>query len=315
MYCKQIVYSLFLLLISSSLYAFQEVKKDTSYTINSAYLKYVKKFPKIEIVYPKRFVNVSETKNIIYKELKYRNLYLDAFINTSDINPAVILIHGGGWKSGNKSHLKPLAQFIATKGYSCFTVEYRLSDEAKYPEGIYDIKQAIRFVKNNASQFKIDTTKIAILGASSGAQMASLIGAASQNDFVENANYNKVSTSVKAIINLDGILAFKHPKSKEGKMASLWLGGNYQEAPNIWIEASALTYVNKNTPPTLFINSQYDRFHAGRDDMIKILNKHKIYNQVKTFPNSPHTFWLFHPYFNKTVNYITKFLDKTLKNK
>lgn len=315
MYCKQIVYSLFLLLISSSLYAFQEVKKDTSYTINSAYLKYVKKFPKIEIVYPKRFVNVSETKNIIYKELKYRNLYLDAFINTSDINPAVILIHGGGWKSGNKSHLKPLAQFIATKGYSCFTVEYRLSDEAKYPEGIYDIKQAIRFVKNNASQFKIDTTKIAILGASSGAQMASLIGAASQNDFVENANYNKVSTSVKAIINLDGILAFKHPKSKEGKMASLWLGGNYQEAPNIWIEASALTYVNKNTPPTLFINSQYDRFHAGRDDMIKILNKHKIYNQVKTFSNSPHTFWLFHPYFNKTVNYITKFLDKTLKNK
>lgn len=315
MYFKQIVNGFIFFLISTSLYAFQEIKKDTSYTINSAYLKYKKKFPKIEITNPKQFLNVAETKDIIYKKLQNRNLHLDAFVNTSAIHPAVILIHGGGWKSGNKSHMKPLAQFIATKGYSCFTIEYRLSDEAKYPSGIYDIKQAIKFVKKNAQKFNIDSAKVAILGASSGAQMASLIGVTNHKKIFEFDNKSKISTSVKSIINLDGILAFKHPKSKEGKMASLWLGGNYSEIPNIWEAASALTYVDKNSPPILFINSQYNRFHAGRNDMIKILNKHNIYNKVETFSNSPHTFWLFHPYFNKTVNYITKFLDRTLKNK
>ena len=303
------------MLSTSTLSAFQAVQKDTSYTVNSSIKKYKKKFPEIEIVKPQQFDNVIETENIQYKTIENRNLYLDAFINTSEINPAVILVHGGGWKSGDKSHMKPLAQHIASKGYSCFILEYRLSDEAKYPEGIYDIKQGIQFIKANASKFHVDSTKVAILGCSSGGQMASLVGTTNNNSkFEEKSNY-KSSTSVQAIINLDGILAFKHPKSQEGKMASWWLGGTYAEQPIVWEEASALTHTDESTPPILFISSQYERFQAGREDMIKILDKHNIYSQVETFPDSPHTFWLFHPWFNDTVNYITTFLDKTFKKK
>ena len=178
---------------------------------------------------------------------------------------------------------------------------------------IYDIKEAIQFIKFNANKFNIDRTKVAILGASSGAQMATLIGTTNNNsNFEINSNFKTTST-IQAIINLDGILAFKHPESKEGKVASLWLGGTFEEKPAVWKEASALTHTNKNTPPILFINSQYERFHAGRDDMINILDKNKIYSQVETIINSPHTFWLFHPYFKETVNYITQFLDTTFK--
>ena len=291
----------------------QETQKDTSYTVNSSFIKYKKKFPKIKIVVPKEFSNVSKIENLTYKTIENRNLSLDAFISTTKNNPAVILIHGGGWKSGDKNHMKPLAQHIASKGYSCFTIEYRLSDEAKYPEAIYDIKEAIQFIKFNANKFNIDRTKVAILGASSGAQMATLIGTTNNNsNFEINSNFKTTST-IQAIINLDGILAFKHPESKEGKVASLWLGGTFEEKPAVWKEASALTHTNKNTPPILFINSQYERFHAGRDDMINILDKNKIYSQVETIINSPHTFWLFHPYFKETVNYITQFLDITFK--
>mgnify|MGYP000441897080 CR=1 FL=1 len=46
--------------------------------------------------------------------------------------------------------------------------------------------------------------------------------------------------------------------------------------------------------------------------MIKILNQYGIYNQQETIENSPHTFWLFHPWFDQTEIYITKFLDKIL---
>ncbi|QOD62502.1 alpha/beta hydrolase [Polaribacter haliotis] len=293
--------------------ALQNILKDTSYSINSTFKKYVKVFPKIKVVKTKKFNNVSQTENIVYKKLNYRNLALDAFINKDKNNPAVILIHGGGWKSGNKSHMHNLAKNIATKGYSCFAIEYRLADEAKYPKGIYDVKSAIKFIKLNAKRFHTDSSKVAILGASSGAQMATLVGTTNNNiKFEEEAN-NVVSASVKAIINLDGILAFKHPDSKEGKMASLWLGGSFRDKPRIWKEASPLFHTNKNTPPILFINSQFKRFHAGRDDVIKILDNYAIYSQVETIPNSPHTFWLFQPYFNDTLKFITQFLNQKFK--
>ena len=303
------------MLSSTTLFAFQDIQKDTSYSVTSSYKKYIKNFPQIEIVKPQQFQNITEIEDIIYKKRNARELKLDAFINTSENNPAVILVHGGGWKSGDKSHMKPMAQYIASKGYSCFAIEYRLSDEAQYPEGIFDIKQAIQFIKANALKFHVDTTKVAVLGTSSGAQMASLVGTTNNNSKFEEKTGYKTSTEVQAIINLDGILAFKHPKSKEGKMASCWLDGTYEEKPEIWEEASALTHVDENTPPTLFISSQYERFQAGREEMIEIMEKHNIYSQVENFPDSPHTFWLFNPWFKDTVNYITTFLDKTFKKK
>ena len=290
-------------------------KIDTSYTVYSAFNKYVKKIPNIEIVKAQTFENVVEEKEIVYKEIGDRKLHLDAFYDTNKaLKPAVILIHGGGWKSGNKSLMEPLAQNIASKGYACFTIEYRLSLEALFPEGILDIKSAIQFVKENAGTFYVDTTKVAILGGSSGGQMAALVGTTNNNPTFEDVKSNyKHSSSVQAIVDIDGILAFKHPESEEDYVASLWLGGNYEEKPNVWEEASALTHADQNTPPILFIGSQYPRFLAGRDDMIKILDQYGIYSQVEIFENSPHSFWLFHPWFNETVAYIVAFLNKNLK--
>ena len=294
----------------TQLHAQKNVQIDTSYTVYSSYLKYKKEFPTIKIVKATTFKNVYEKRNITYKTIGKRKLQLDAFCNSSkNLKPAIILVHGGGWKSGNKSHVEPLAQHIAANGYACFTVEYRLSLEALYPAGIEDVKSAVQFVKKHAKKFKIDTTKVAILGCSSGGQMASLIGVSANKSTQSNTSV----ISVQAVVNLDGILAFKHPESQEGSMASLWLGGTYNENPKNWTEASALTHVHQKSPPILFINSQYPRFHAGRDDMINVLNNFKIYNQVVTFNKSPHTFWLFNPYFSETVQHIVTFLDKVLK--
>ncbi|SHH88809.1 Acetyl esterase/lipase [Wenyingzhuangia marina] len=291
----------------------QEIKKDTAYTVYSTFIKEKKKYPKITLVKLKEYKNVLVKKNIVYKGLENRNLHLDAFYNMSKLNPAVILLHGGGWKSGSKEHMQPMAAKIASKGYTCFTVEYRLSDEATYPSGIIDVKNAIQFLKSNAKKYHIDTTKVAVLGCSSGGQMAALVGTTNGHQKLETIKKGMPSASVQAIIDIDGILAFKHPESKEGDMAIWWLGGTYEEIPKIWNEASALYQTDKNTPPILFINSQYTRFHAGRDDMIKILDEHRIYSEVKNIPNSPHPFWLLHPWFDKTIDYVIKFLDRTFK--
>lgn len=288
---------------------------DTSYTIKSTYVKLIKKYPFIKIAEANKGVNDKQIENVIYYKDKNRALHLDAFFNTSKKNnPGVIMIHGGGWRSGNKNQMRVLAREITTKGYSCFAIEYRLSLEAKYPQAIYDVKNAIKFIKDNAKRFHVDPDKIAVLGCSSGGQMAALIGTTNDIlDFEDKSFKSKSSSKVQAIIDIDGILAFKHPESEEGEMAAFWLNGSYEQNPENWKQASALNHTNKNTPPTLFINSNFNRFHAGRDDMIAILNQNKIYNEVKTIKNSPHSFWFFQPWFDETVEYTTQFLDRIFK--
>ncbi|MDX2047122.1 MAG: hypothetical protein SFU87_10065, partial [Chitinophagaceae bacterium] len=77
-----------------------------------------------------------------------------------------------------------------------------------------------------------------------------------------------------------------------------------------WNQASPLTHVGLHTPPVLFLNSSVARMHAGREDFISVLNQYHIYSEVKTFEGSPHSFCLFHPWFEPTVNHIDEFLKK-----
>src|SRR6478609_388476 len=228
---KKILIILFLVSIAGK--AQNQYAIDTTYTIKSVYNKEKKAYPFISIVQPKHYSIVKEKKEIVYSKISIRELHLDAYYcNTPSKNPAIVILHGGGWKSGNKSQMETFAQEMASKGFSCFTIEYRLSPEAKYPAAIFDVKNAIRYIKVNATQFNVDTHKIAVLGCSSGGQMATLIGTTNNNSlFEEKDANNKTTSTVQAIIDIDGILAFKHPESKEGTVAELWLGGSYEEIP------------------------------------------------------------------------------------
>jgi len=293
----------------------QHYKVDTSYTIKSTYTKLIKKYPFITIPEIKTNPDVNETFDLVYNQEQERVLHFDAFVNTKKKkNPAVIMIHGGGWRSGNKKQMQFIGKEIAAKGYSCFSIEYRLSLEAKYPTGVIDVKNAIKFIKDNATKFNVDPNKIVVLGCSSGGQMAALIGTTNNDPFFEDKNFkSRASSKVNAIIDVDGVLAFKHPESSEGDMAAFWLGGKSDEIPENWKNASALSHTDKNTPPILYICSSIPRFHAGRDDMIQILNKYKIYNEVQTIPDSPHSFWFYNPWFTQTISYSVRFLDKIFK--
>ncbi|NDP26881.1 MAG: alpha/beta hydrolase [Flavobacterium sp.] len=307
--------ALLLFFFSKFVFAQTDFPIDTTYTVKSVYLKVKKEYPHVSIVQPRKYENVNQKKEIVYKQINSRKLHFDAYYNNSNsLNPAIVIIHGGGWKSGNKSQMEIFALEMASKGYSCFNIEYRLSPEAKYPAAVFDVKNAIQYIKTKAKKYNVDTTKIAVLGCSSGGQMAALIGTTNGNRTFEDTNKKaKFSSNVQAIVNIDGILAFKHPEAKEGVVAGLWLGGSYEEIPIIWYQASPLNHTDKNTPPILFINSSIPRFHAGRDDMIAVLNKNGIYSEVQILQNSPHSFWFLNPWFDETINYTTQFLNKIFK--
>lgn len=293
---------------------------DTSFSVWSAGEKIEKDFPEAEAVIEFKSLNIKEERDIVYYNLNNRKLHADIFYpvksNRKKI-PAVILIHGGGWASGNKSHLVPLAQILAVNGFFTATVEHRLSPEAKYPAAVTDLKTFVKWVKINSEKYNIDTSGIAVLGCSSGATLATFLGTTGQNPKFQSHKFaDDVSDKVHAIVNIDGIVDFTDP-AESGKdddpqkpsAGARWFGYTITENPAIWIEASPLTYVERNTPPTLFVNSSIPRFHAGRERFAKVLDENKIYVDIYTINNTPHPFWLFHPWFDETWPKIVDFLN------
>ncbi|MGQ0738052.1 MAG: pectinesterase family protein [Bacteroidota bacterium] len=294
--------------------------RDTSYNITNEYNKHLKNYPTLKIAKEFSFPYVTEEKNILYCQTKERSLKLDVFYPTEvsmNKRTAILFLHGGGWRSGNKAMHYPLLQQLAALGYVCITPEYRLSTEALYPAAIHDIKTAIRWARLHAKEYNIDVNRIVAAGHSAGGELAAFMGATNGIEQFEGKGCNKkISSRVDAVIDLDGTLAFIHPESGEGddskriSAATHWFGYSKSENPELWKQAAPLTHAGKHTPPVQFINSGVARMHAGREDFITVLNKHRIYSEVKTLEGSPHSFILFNPWFDTTVVYMDKFLRK-----
>lgn len=298
-------------------------KPDTSYTNYSAYIHSKKGNPEIKLVEAFNYKDVVVKKNIVYSTLGKEVLSIDAFspVSSAKKKIAIIMIHGGGWRSGDRSQHWPLAESLAHLGYVCFTPEYRLSTRALFPAAVYDIKAAISWVKYNAGKYNIDTSKIVIAGFSAGGELAAFMGTTGNMPLFEDGRKMGVSNSVNALIDIDGTMSFVHPESGEGNdsagrvsAGTYWFGYTRKENPGLWMAASPLTYAGKSAPPTLFLNSSVDRMHAGRNDYIKILNDNNIYNEVHTFEDAPHSFPLFYPWFDPMVKYMDEFLKKVFKD-
>ena len=297
------------------------IPRDTSYTLYSAAKKMYKKFPEARLVTDILPSAVKVKKDIIYKRIGNRKLRLNVYypaIKSGKYFPGILMIYGGGWRSGDISLSIPMAERLAAKGFVTVTADYRLSIEALYPAAVIDLKTAVRWMRANASEFHIDTDKIAAYGCSAGGELAAFLGTTGNLKKFNQGEYLDHSSNVEAVVNVDGNLDFTDtnytvPDSNPLKptYAQLWLGSSFKENPKLWKEASPITYVTKNSPPQIFINSAVPRFHAGRDLVIKLLNKYHIYSEVHTLPGTIHTFWLFQPWFEETLRYTIEFLDKT----
>ncbi|SMP34888.1 alpha/beta hydrolase [Chryseobacterium profundimaris] len=284
--------------------AFGQVKRPnaTPYTNEITFEKLKKKYSfltPIERLVPQ---NVIIDKDVEYKNINGISLKADIYYPKDDTKkyPGIAMVHGGGWISGSKENEKYMAMELASKGYVVIAIGYRLADVAKFPAGVEDIKTGIQWLKKNHEKYALEKNKIAVYGESAGAQMATLVGVKSKN-------------KIQAIVNVDGIVSFIHPEAEESTYAAYWLDGDRDVNLKNWTAASPLEYVDKKTPPTLFINSSQSRFHAGRDDMMKNLKQYNIPTEFHEIKDSPHSFWSAEPWFTETLNLTAAFLDKVLK--
>lgn len=187
-------------------------------------------------------------------------------------NPAIVWIHGGGWKQGRKS--PPVFGEFTRRGYTVIPIEYRLSDY-DWPATLLDVKAAIRWIRANAQVYKIDPDRITVMGSSAGGHLASFLGtSAGVSDFDDPSLGNmNVSSTVNLVVNFYGPISLIHmdedtevnqcPKSSlchlcEGSPESLLLDCTPPDCPQRAAQTSPVTHVDGNEPPFLTVHGVED---------------------------------------------------------
>ncbi len=119
--------------------------------------------------------------------------------------PLIINVHGGGFMMGDKSNPASADEFLAA-GYAVASVDYRLSGEALAPAQIQDVKAAVRFLRANASTYKLDPQRFAAFGQSAGGSLAALLGTSCGAAALEGADLGNAdqSSCVQAVVDWFG---------------------------------------------------------------------------------------------------------------
>ncbi|WP_462397570.1 alpha/beta hydrolase fold domain-containing protein, partial [Hungatella hathewayi] len=145
--------------------------------------------------------------NVEYAEIDGEKLHLQILRpltrNQPDmVCPCVVFVQGSAWfKQDVYAQLPRLAK-LAERGYAVAVVEYRHSGIAPFPAQIMDARNAVRFLRVHAEEYRIAPEKIVIAGDSSGGHTAMFAGMI--HDDVENTLFPGISAEVKGIINLYG---------------------------------------------------------------------------------------------------------------
>jgi acetyl esterase/lipase len=181
--------------------------------------------------------------------------------------PVLVWIHGGAWLSGSRDRgIRTLAPF-AQRGYFGATIEYRLSQEARFPAQIEDCKAAVRSLRARAKEYHLDPGHIGVWGSSAGGHLVALLGTSGSVKELEGQGGNpEQSSRVQAVcdwfgpsdLNKIGIppSSIRHdaPDSPEGRL----IGGAIPENRDRAAKASPITYVSKDDPPFLIMHGDQD---------------------------------------------------------
>ncbi len=189
--------------------------------------------------------------------------------------PGLVFIHGGGWKSGKREDYHLYGVKFAQKGYVVATISYRLRDVAPYPAAVEDAKCAVRWVRANAKKLNIDPDRIAAVGGSAGGYLAMMIGYASDVKSFEGKGGNEdVSSRVQAVVNFYGPVDLTTEYARNHSLITGFLKKSYDEDQEIYKQASPLTHVSKDDPPTLIL-------HGTIDDLVPISQADKLFEKLK----------------------------------
>ncbi|WP_395093813.1 alpha/beta hydrolase fold domain-containing protein [Armatimonas sp.] len=180
--------------------------------------------------------------------------------------PAVLCIHGGGFRAGTRDGYDGLIKQLAARGYVAITVDYRLAPKYPFPAAIHDVKAAVRWLRANAAKYHINPERIGVTGGSAGGHLALYLGVTGGVKELEGEGGNPAQSSkVSCVVNFYGPsdLTKSYGKSVDAaEVLPLFLGGNVEKERPKHITASPLYWVTPLAPPTLCVHGTKDNYVA-----------------------------------------------------
>lgn len=230
--------------------------------------------------------------------------------------PGVLLLHGGAWRSGDRSQLRGYGILLGMAGYVCMAAEYRLADEAAWPAQIEDVKAAIRWLRATAGEHGVDPTRIVAQGNSAGGHLALLAAATPGLEPFEGQGGNPgVPTDVAAAVaiypptQLSRVPTELFASEAEVEARAAATGTDPREAARM---ASPVTHVGGHVPPTMLI-------HGEADEVVPVEASLKLYRELRTagvpvelhvYPEQPHAFDAHPDFGRRCADEMAFFLDR-----
>ena len=197
-------------------------------------------------------------KNIEYKNITGKSLQLDLYIPDTLKKPAPLLvfIHGGGWRSGQRSDYLVYLVDFAGRGYITATVSYRLLADSCYPACVEDIADAVKWFFRNGDSYGYDPDRIALIGGSAGAHLALLTAYGWKNH--DSAIDTSENHRIKAVVDIYGPYDLTTEYAHNHSLVNSFLSHSFEDAPDLYREASPEQYLGQGDPPTMILHGTTD---------------------------------------------------------
>ncbi len=198
-------------------------------------------------------------------------------------NPWILYVHGGGWAGGSKLNIAGQStigtlRHLLDNGYVCAAIDYRL---AKAPttsfESLIDVKDATRFLINNAQKYKLSKKNYGIWGGSAGGHLSLVAALAPDNSFPAELEFPKTKVSYKYILSLFPFTSCTNPEIfpnsifADRKLFVRLLGCELDEAtPELVTLMSPSDLINKKSCPVLLV-------HGSADKTLPLINSEYLY--------------------------------------
>jgi acetyl esterase/lipase len=196
--------------------------------------------------------------------------------DTAQRHPAVVCIHGGGFRAGSRKGYQAITVRLAKLGYVAVTVDYRLAPKAPFPAAVNDVKAAVRYLRANAVRLGIDPDHIGTMGGSAGGHLALFLGLTGGMPQFEGDGPNRDQSSrVQAVADFYGPSDFTKSYGRSvdaAEVLPLFLGGDLVHAREMHFRASPLNWVTPDAAPILAIQGTKDRY-VGYEQSVWLVDR------------------------------------------
>ena len=212
-----------------------------------------------------------KTTGVVYRVVGGKKLLLDVAqpLSATVTRPAVVFLCGNGWgytSTYDRTEFSYGLDLAVAHGFIGVTVDYSATRAsannrpiASFPAQVWDVKSAIRFLRANAGRFGIDPQRIAVVGHSSGGNLALMLGLTQPADGLEGVDdYGAYSSAVQAVVNFAGPTELVSDYAATPEVDAAYVGGTPGQVPDKYRAASPVTYVRADAPPILTIHGDKD---------------------------------------------------------